>query len=292
MNSTRAAIPLIVLYALCGLAVTQFVPNWRLTHLFAKGPQTAELKAAQADAAKAKADADAAEAKLAAANAAAEQARTGQLQNVQWNVTGIPLALQGEAPTPGVILAQTLATNALGGLNSAIGTLPADQQAAIKAAVAEIRSGDLAQIAEGKAALAAKQAELVSVTQQAEAVKAQIPVLQAQVTTTEAAKQAAEATVTAKTAEVVAYADKAAAELKENGGLRATVQYWAIVAALAYLFVHFALPSLAAEFPTWKIITVPYRWITSLLSSHVITQAEGVVKAQVTAVESQVAKSV
>jgi hypothetical protein len=57
-NNCRGAIPLVLIYVVGALGLTQLVPNWRVGNLFAKGPATKELRAAQEAAAKAKLDAE------------------------------------------------------------------------------------------------------------------------------------------------------------------------------------------------------------------------------------------
>lgn len=236
----RAEIATIILIVVGVLGATQIIPNWRVSNWFKKGPPTAELRAAEESAAKAKAELAALQAQLAAKQAAEDAAKTSQVQNAQFNVTGIPLALEGEAQTPGVVLATTLANNALLGLNSAIGGLPADQQAQIKLIVAQIRSSDLKQIEAGKAALAAKEAELGAVTSEREVLKAQIGPMQQLVKAADDKVQAANAIVLAKTDQVVTYADKAFAKEKEAGSLKALgdnlLKLLALVAVIAIGF--------------------------------------------------------
>lgn len=256
--NTRGVIPVIVLYALGALAATQLVPNWRLTNLFAKGPQTDQLRTAQDAAAKSKVAADLAEAHYNSAVADFEKQKTGILRDSQQFLAGIPAALKRAPQSPEVTLAASLADRASKGLVSAIGDLPADKQTEIMAIVDGALSAKQAEVDAAKTLLAQKDAELAQTTSQLGEVKAQLPALAASVKTAEAKSDAANAVVTAKTAEVAAFADKANAKEKENGSLGSLVTklLWilAVVAALIFFF-NFALPSLAAEFPavTWLV---------------------------------------
>lgn len=272
--NTRGVIPVIVLYTLGALAATQLVPNWRLTHLFAKGPQTDQLRTAQDAAAKSKAAADLAEAHYNSAVADFEKQKMGILRDSQQFLAGIPAALKRAPQSPEVTLAASLADRASKGLVSAIGDLPADKQAEIIAIVDGALSAKQAEVDAAKAALAQKDVELAQIVAAKQSVEAQLPALAASVKTAEAKSDAANAFVTVKTAEVAAFADKADAKEKENGSLGALIgklEWWAIVFAAGFLFVNFLLPSLAQEFPASKIISTVYRWTTSLTSAHKIT---------------------
>jgi len=270
----RGVISVVLLYVLGGLALTQAVPDWGVTHWFAKGPPTIELSKAETALATAKSDAAKAQADLLAAQAKERAATVDQVRYSQQMVAGIPVALKRLPASPEVQLAAQLAERAQKGLSAAIGDLPADRQAEIMAIVDGALSAKQAEVDAAKAALAAKDAQLVKVTAAKVEVEAQIPVLTSKATVAAAKADAAQTLVTAKTAEVVAFADKAAAELQENGSLRATIEKYlfrAGIAVLLYLLIHGCLPALAQEFPQSNFISKLYRWTTSLTSAHKVT---------------------
>ena len=263
MRSTRGVIPVAVLWVIGLLGASQLVPNWRISHLFAKGPPTIELSKAEAALATAKADAAKAQTELLAAQAKERAQTVEQVRYSQQMIAGVPAALKRAPVSPEVSLASQLAERASKGLSAAIGDLPADKQAEITAIVEDALSAKQAEVDQAKAALAAKDAELTATTAAKAQVEAQIPVLTAKAATATEKADAAQTVVAAKTAEVVAYADKAAAELHENGTLRATIWYWGIRLAIAYAVIFWVVPSLAQEFPALK----PLVWLNQTLKS-------------------------
>lgn len=290
-SGNRGVIPVAIIYVLCGLGViTVAVPNFRPWNWFQKGPPTIELSKAETALATAKADAAKAQADLVAAQAKERAATVEQVRYSQQMIAGVPAALKRAPASPEVSLASQLAERAGKGLSAAIGDLPADRQAEILAIVEGALSAKQAEVDAAKAALASKDAELAATTAAKAQVEAQIPVLTAKAVNADSKAAAAESLVTAKTNEVAAWADKKAASDKEAGSLGALVkrlEWWIVVAAMIYLFIHFAMPSLAAEFPACKALTVAYRGITSIASSHIVQAGEAEVKA---AVQSEVAK--
>lgn len=272
--NTRGVIPVVILYVLGGLALTQLVPNWRLSALFAKKPPTAALTAAESDLAAKTLAAQQAEAHYNAALADFQAKKSAQLTDSQQYLAGVKPALLRAPQTPEVILAALLTERAAKGLSQAIGDLPADRQAEIMAIVDGALSAKQAETDAANTKLAALDKQLTDTQTAKIAVEAQIPPLKAQADSAEKAKDAAQQVVTAKTAEVVTYANNLAVKEHEAGSLGALVgklEWWAVVLGIAYLAVHFALPALAQEFPASKIIGYAYRWTASLTSAHKVT---------------------
>lgn len=275
MKSRRAFVWVPLVYWLAGgVLLTQAVPNWRISALFAKKPPTAELSKAEADLAAKTLAAQQAEAHYNAAVADFQAKKTAELTDSQQFLAGVKPALLRAPKSPEVTLAISLADRASKGLSQAIGDLPADRQAEILAIVDGALSAKQAEVDAANAKLATLDKELATTQAAKVAVEAQIPPLKAQADSAVAAKDAALNVVTAKANEVAAYADKAAAKEKEAGSLGALVsklEWWGIVIAVGVLFVNFLLPSLAQEFPASKIISTVYRWSTSLTSSHKVS---------------------
>jgi len=272
MKSCRGAVPVIVLYVVGALALTQFVPNWRLDHLFQKGPETKQLAEAQAALEKAKADAAIALAKLQAEQALAAQKTEEQVRYSQQMATGANLALKNAPKSPEVILASSLLDRAAIGLRNAIGDLPADRQAEIVAIVNGALSAKQAEVDAAKAALAVRDHDLEVETKAKQEALAQIPALEAQVKAKDAAVQATQAVVTAKTQEVVAYANKAAEQEKQNGSLSALLNKLMWVAggvALLYLFVHVWLPIVSQSYPQNKLLQTLSAAAVNLTTAHI-----------------------
>lgn len=270
-NNSRGEVLTIVLVVAGLLGATQLVPNWRVGNLFAKGPATKELRAAQ-DAA-AKAQADAATAKANYETALLEQ-RTKTVQQSQYSqqmIHGIPIALARAPQTPEVIFASGLAKRASTGLAAAIGELPADKQSEIAFLVEQALSAKQAEVDAANAALALKDKELAVTTAEKKQIEAKLPVLEKQAQTAEAKAVAAESIVVVRTNEVATYAEKAAEKEKEAGSLGTLVYklFWVIGAlAATYIFVHFILPSLAQEFPAAQKLVSFNRMVKSVVSSH------------------------
>lgn len=268
---TRGVIPVIVLYVLGGLALTQLVPNWRLPALFARKPPMVELAKAEAALATARADATAAEAKLKAA-LLAEQAKTAdQLRYSQQMTSGARLAVAKAPVSAEVTLAAGLLDRAVKGLSAAIGDLPADRQAEIAQIVNDALSAKQAEVDAARAQLAIRDRDLATATSAKTALEAQIPVFQAEAKTASDKAEAAQGVVATKTAEVVAYATKAAEKEQEAGSVGALLHKFVIVAAVLavlYILIHFVLPNLAQEQGACGFV----KWLNaktkSIASSH------------------------
>ena len=264
--TTRGIVQVWVLYVIGAAAATQLVPNWRISALFAKGPQTAQLRAAEEAAAKARGDAALAEAHYNAAIADFEAKKGDQLRYSQQMLAGVKPALLRAPPSPEVTLASSLADRASKGLSSAIGDLPADRQAEIMAIVEGALSAKQAEVEAANAKLAAKDAELKQTTAAKVAIEAQLPILKQNADSLYAKAETANQLVISKTAEVVAFADKAAAELKENGSLRTTIEKYgtrALIAVALYFALHFFLPCLAQSYPGSKALA----WLASAVKN-------------------------
>jgi hypothetical protein len=235
----RGAAPLILIYVVAALGLTQLVPNWRVGNLFAKGPATKELRAAQEAAAKAKLEAEEAKSKYEKALIDERTKTVQQSQYSQQMVHGIPIALARAPQTPEVVFATGLAKRASTGLAAAIGELPPDKQSEISFLVEQALSAKQAEVDAALAALAAKDKELAVTTAEKKVIEAKFPVLEQQAKAAEIKAVAAERWSSLKTNEVAVYAEKAAEKEAENGSLGHLVQklFWAIgfLAAL-YIF--------------------------------------------------------
>lgn len=275
--NSRGEVVTVVLIVLSALGATQLVPNWRISALFAKKPPTAELVKAQADLELAKADAARANAALFAAQQAERDKKDAQVAYSQQMAAGAAEALRGATPEPPVKLAISLLDRTNAGLASAIGSLPADKQAAIAKIVEDSLSGIQARLDSANAALATKDRELAVATSERETLRAELPKLQTKLEAKDAIVTQQAAVVADTSAKVVAYANNAAAKEKENGSLGATVHnLWVALGWLGAGVVIFlgvkdvVLPSLAAEFPASKFISGAYRIATSLTSAHTV----------------------
>jgi hypothetical protein len=262
----------VVVWIIAGLAATQVVPNWRPSHWFQKGPQTDELRKAQEAAAKAKADAEAAESRYNAALADQKAKALNASQYSQQMIAGVPVALARAPQTPEVVFASSLAKRAASGLSVAIGDLPQEKQQEISFIVEQALSAKQAEVDAAKAALAAKDKELSETKDAKIAVEAKLPVLEQQAKAAETKAIAADAQVVLKTNAVAAYAEKVAAKEQQVGSLGALVHrlfWWFVVLGIGYAVVHFALPSLAQEFPAVRILSSVNKMTKSVFSSHV-----------------------
>jgi hypothetical protein len=270
--NSRGAVPIVIIYILGALGITQLVPNWRIGNLFSKGAPTKELRAAQDAAAKANADAAAAQSRYEAALLEQKTKTIQQSQYSQQMIHGIPIALARAPQTPEVVFATGLAKRASTGLAAAIGELPSDKQSEIAFLVEQALSAKQAEVDAANAALAAKDKELAVTTAEKKQVEAKIPVLEQQARAADTKAVAAEAVVVVKTNAVAVYADKVAEKEKEAGSLGALVHklFWVLgIAAVAYAFAHFILPSLAQEFPAAQKLVTFNRAVKSIVSSHV-----------------------
>ncbi len=267
----RGAFPVIVIYVLGALVLTQAVPNWRISHLFQKGPGTKQLADAQAKLDQLKADSDQAVAKLKAAQEEALAKQKEQVAYSQQMEIGAIAALKRAEQSPEVILASGFLDRASTGLRAAIGDLPVSRQAEIMAIVEGALSAKQAEVDQAKAALAQRDKDLAIETAQRKAVEAQIPKLTEAVAIKSNEVAAAQVVVTAKTAQVVEYANKAEAEKKEAGSLGALVTKLAWVVGILgaiFIFANWILPSLAAEFPQAVKLNKFNATVRSITSAH------------------------
>lgn len=270
-KSKRGVIPVVVLYVVGGLALTQLVPNWRVGNLFAKGPQTKQLAEAQADLVKAKATA--AEAKLAYEAALVDERAktTTQLRYSQQFAYPLPELLMKAPQTPEVKLARSFALRVNSSLVLAIGDLPADKRAEVLQVIQDAVSDKQAEVDAANEKLAEMDAQLKITTEEKAVLAAQLPVLQQAKAAADVKVLAKDAEVVTATAKVAAYADKAAAKEKEAGSLGALVVklLWVIgIIGALYIFAHFMLPSLAQEFPAVAWLGKLNKTVKSVSSSH------------------------
>ena len=160
------------------------------------------------------------------------------------------------------------------GLAAAIGDLPADKQAEITTIVQEALSQSAAQVADAQAKLAAKDVELKTATAARGDAEAKATQLATTVQLTSAAQSAAEAALTAKTDEVKTWAAaKAASDANGDflGNYVHRLLMLGVLIGVIYLFVHFILPSLAAQFPAVRSLTTIYNFVTSIFSAHTVS---------------------
>lgn len=270
-NNCRGFAPVIILYFVGALALTQLVPNLRLSHFFQKGPGTKQLAEAQAKLEQLKIESDAAVVKLRAAQEEALAKQREQVGYSQQMELGAIAALKRAEQSPEVILASGFLDRASTGLRAAIGDLPVSRQAEIMAIVEGALSAKQAEIDQAKAALAQRDKDLAIETAERKAVEAQIPKLTEAVAIKSNEVAAAQSVVTTKTAQVVAYADKAAAQEKEAGSLGALVTKlaWGLgILALLYIVANWVLPSLAQEFPNAARLQAVNKTVKSVTSAH------------------------
>jgi len=256
-------------------ALLGFTKPWKL---FAKQPPVAELTQAQKDLDAAKARAAAAEKALADAQAAEREKQAEQVRYAQQMAHGTGVALASAPASPAVAVAQSLNVRTETGLTLAIGGLPAEQAKAIEDAVAAALAAKDHEIQTLNAALADKDAALKATTAERDGIKATIPALTAAQQAAADGATKALAALNAKADEVKAYAAAKAAEDAENSGLRGLAgglkTTLAVAVVLLGLFlahnfiVHFALPSLVAQFPKSPRLSAVYQALTSLSSAH------------------------
>ena len=274
MNTRRGfAIAIVLGYSVLAAGAGYLsLKGWELFH--PKAPDLAGLTADQQKLAAAQQAAVEAEAKLQATLLAAQQAKDAQTRSGQQMVAGVGKALAQVPASPATTLALGLNTRAQVALAAAIGGLPQSQQDEINTIVAEALSQSQAQVADAQAKLAAKDADLQVTNvarQQAEQKATQLAVT---VASAEAAQSAAQSTLTAKTNEVKTWA-QAKVDSDAHGDLLSNyVRRLVLLLAclcVAYLFVHFMLPSLAAQYPAVRSIVGLYNVVTSLTSAHTVS---------------------
>lgn len=276
-RGSRGVIDPVSLTIILVLGALALWPSLHLPAFLQKKPPTKQLSQDQKDLAAAKNAQAQAEAALAAARASEAAKTQDQLRYAQQMSSGASMALAkvpAEHQTPEVKLAAELTARADNGLATAIGRLPADQQAEMTALINNALSAVTAQRDAAQAALAQKDAQLQSTTAAKLAIEAQLPVLQASLKRKDAQVAAKQTDVDEKTAEVADWAQKKAASDAEAGSWKAyAVDAVRIIAAILILWalVHFICPSLAQEFQGSKVIQAVYRWTTSIFSSHITT---------------------
>ena len=237
----------LVVLGICG--ASQLVPNWRVTHWFAKKPPMVELAKAQADAAKAKSEADSKEAELLAAQATERSKFAEQVRSAQQTNEGTVAALQrvpAEHRVAEVNLGLSMSQRTGIRLAAAIGKLPDDLQDEILLIVDQALSDKQAEIDAANAKLAAKDRDFDSLTAERDDIKAKIPVLAKQAEDAAAVAKAKDAAVAAKTQEVVTYATQLTEEKKQSGSLQATIEKGVkgfLLLVCGYVFLVFVLPA-------------------------------------------------
>jgi hypothetical protein len=273
MKRTAGFAPIVVILMCSVIGGAALVPNWRPWNwsVFQPKVPVAALTQAQAEFAKAQKEAAAREADLLAAQAKERAGLVDQVGYAHQMAHGASIALKSAPQSPEVTLASGLLERVDSSLTAAIGDLPAERQAEIRAIVEGALSAKQAEVDAAKAKLAARDADLARVTTEREQVKAQIPVLENSLATAQAKVVATQADVTVKTQEVVTFAQKVAEKEKEAGSLTAQIGSLiriALFVGLVYLVIHFVLPSLAQEYPSANWLTNLNRITKSVTSAH------------------------
>lgn len=252
MKSNRGAVPVILIYVVGALALTQLVPNWRIGNLFKKGPPSKELVAAQAAQQQAEASAKRLADQLAAIQAANEAKKLEQLSYTHEMVTGAIESNSKAVDSTEKAITDSFLQRADIGFNAAIGKLDPALREEVIGIVAQLRSGDLAKIEAANAMLAEKDKELTEATKARTELAAQKVVVDQKLTVAETDRLKKTEAVTKLTAQVVTYANKSYAKEEEAGSLGALVTklVWIVVIlVLAYLGIHWILPNIAQSFP-------------------------------------------
>lgn len=263
----------VVLYVLAAVAATQLVPNWRVSRLFSKSPPTAELAAAEAARDRALADLAAIKAEHDRQAAEAERLRDAQLRTGQEYVAGTVEALNrvpAEHQTPETRAASLFAGRADIAFALALGKLPDAQRAEVLLLLDQLLSSKQAEIDAAMARIAAKDAELQQVQGAKQQAEARAEKLAAQQQAAEEKQAALSQAVEQKTAEVAKWADAKVAADREAGSLTATLQRLAVGVAALYVLLHYILPSLVAQFPTFRPLSLLYQAVASITSAHEI----------------------
>lgn len=267
----RGEVATVVLIILGLLGMSQFVPNFRVTNLFKKGPPTAELVAAQKKADEADKKVATLEQKVQQIEAENQAKKDTQITYSHQMVAGAMDANSHAPESTEKAIIDAFLQRADIALDSAIGKLDPALRTEVIGIVAQLRSGDQEKIKAANAMLAEKDKEL----SQATAARVQ---LEAEKTVTvnqrdSAMKEAAavKELVAAKQAQVVSYADKAYAKEREAGSLGALVEKlgWIVgIIIFVIIFANWILPSLAQEFPGIGWLVALNKTIKSLTSAH------------------------
>ena len=247
------------LVALVALGVGVFGTSFKPFEFLKPKPPTAELTKLQAqltaqEQAAAQAKRDAETAKVSERAKLEAEIRAAQQDNV-----GTAAALARVAPEHRVAevkLAGAMAERVTLKLAAAIGALPAEQQQAMVALIAQALSDKQAEIDSANAKLAARDAAFATLAADRDAVKAQIPVLEQKAVKAQEEAKATESKVAAKTEEVKVFAAKADAKEREAGsigGALKSVERLLLWIAGAYLFLAFGLPGIVKHLATGPV---------------------------------------
>lgn len=275
-KSKRGAVQAAVLvYIVAGVALTQLVPNWRVTKWFQKGPRTEQLQAAQDAAKKAESELAQIRAERDAAVKEQQEKRDAQITSGQEYVHATGVALRRvENPGPEVEAAKLLNGRAEISLALAMGRLPREQQNEMIKLVDGLLSSHKSELDAAQKKLEARDEELRLVTAERVAVEKKLAVVEARIPAAEEKAQVLSKKLEEKTDEVRTWAEKKVESDRVAGSLRATLQNWAIMIGLGYVFLHFVLPSLASQFPGSKLLRWVYDVSTSIGSAHEIPKTD------------------
>jgi len=247
--------------------------------LFQKQPPTKELVAAQQQLASAQAQQAVAEAELAKIKATQADLQRQQLDYTQTMAAGAAEALDrvpSEQRSAEVQLATQLVARVECGLVAATGK-PLSKAAhdEIVKLVTDALSPVIAERDEALAALEKKDSDLQLTVQENDSLRVLAVSTQADVDVVKAQTQVLQTKVDSTTAQVVTYAQAKADADRTAGGLSAYLTWFKhlviIVALLAvglYMFIHFVLPSLAAEVGAPAAIVKLNKWTRSTFSAH------------------------
>lgn len=277
LGAVQAAV---LVYIVAGVALTQLVPNWRVTKWFQKGPRTEQLQAAQEAAKKAEAELAALRSEREAAELEKSKKKDEQVTTGQEYVHATGEALRRvQDPGPEVEAAKLLNGRAEIALAMAMGRLPAAQQAEMIRLVDGLLSSHKAEVDAANAKIAERDEALRVVTAERVAVEKKLAVVEARIPAAEEKAQVLSQKLEEKTNEVRTWAEKKVESDREAGSLRATLQNWAIMIGLGYVFLHFILPSLASQFPGSRLLKWVYDVSTSIGSAHEIPKSDNQPKA-------------
>jgi hypothetical protein len=264
-----ATVILLLLLAAAGIGVA--VPNFRPWNWFADKPPTKELLKAQAELEKAKQEAKDAQQALELARVAENAAKDSEVAYAQQMALGASESLKKATPEPAVKLAISLLDRTNVGLASAIGVLPPDKQAEIIKLVGQLLSQQQAEIESANKRLTELDRKFTVVSAERDGLKQELPLLQQKVAETSKELATKNEIASVATAKVVNFAEKVAAKEREAGSLTAQVNNLGrvlLLVGLLYLFVHFILPSLAAEYPGIGFLSHMNKTLKSLTSAH------------------------
>lgn len=271
LGAVQAAV---ILYIVAGAALTQLVPNWRITKLFQRGPRTEQLQAAQ-DAAK-KAEEELA--RLRAERAAFEQEKANkkdeQVSSGQEYVHATGEALRRvKNPGPEVAAAKLLNGRAEMSLALAMGRLPAAQQAEMIKLVDGLLSDHKNELDAAMKKIEERDEQIKIVTAERIAVEKKLAVVEARIPAAEEKVHDLSGRLEEATNAVKVWAEKKVESDRESGSLQTLITRFLIGFAAGYVFLHFILPSLAAQFPGSRLLSKFYQAATSIASAHEIPKS-------------------